>query len=225
MTDPQDSARDNEPIAIVGMACRFPSADNVDEFWQMLAEGRDGIITLPHHRWPKDSTVFKATNRNTNAGFLKAPIDEYDAKFFGLSPKEAVYLDPQQRLMHEVAWECLEDAAVDPLSLRGTPLGVFVGSWIHDYKDVVFSMPDADFFRSYMGNSIGSGAARLSHILESTGPSVATESGCSSAFVAVDMACKSLRSRDSNLALACGVNLFVHPFDLNTLSFGKRPPN
>ncbi|CAL8093609.1 unnamed protein product [Orchesella dallaii] len=213
----------NEPIAIVGMSCRYPGANNVDEFWNLIIEGREGIKTLPHHRWTTDRALYKAPNRNIEAGFLNVPIDEFDAKFFNISPKESAFLDPQQRLLHEVTWEAFEDAAVDPLSLHGTNAGVFVGSWIHDYKDHAMRVPDMDFFRVYMGNSIATEAARLSYFLDITGPSIATESGCSSAIVAVDMACKSLRNGDTNLAIACGVNLLIHPFDNDTLSFVIAP--
>lgn len=222
--DADGPTNDNEPIAIIGMACRYPGdANNPDDFWKMLIEGREGIQTLPTHRWRKDAVIFQPQSRNVKGGFLDIPIDEFDAKFFGVSPKEAVFLDPQQRLLHELTWEALEDGALDPLSLRGSHVGVFVGSWIHDYKDIAVRIPDVDFFRIYMGNSIAAGAARLSYFLGTTGPSIATESGCSSAIVAVDMACKSLRNRDSNLAIACGVNLLIHPFDHNMLSFVVAP--
>lgn len=125
----------NEPIAIVGMGCRYPGgANNPDDFWKLLIEGREGIRILPQHRWTKDRVLYNATNRDIRAGFLDLNVDEFDAKFFGVSPKEAVLLDPQQRLLHEVTWEALEDAGIDPLSLRGSHTSFFVGSWIHDYK-------------------------------------------------------------------------------------------
>lgn len=213
----------NEPVAVVGISCRMPSAQNVDEFWNLLIEGREGIQLLPSHRWTKDATICHAQNRNAYGGFLNEPVDEFDAKFFGLSPKEAVFLDPQQRLLHEVTWEALEDASINPQSLRGTHTGVFVGSWLQDYKDIVVRAADLDFYRVYMGNSIASGAARLSYFFGTTGPSIATESGCSSAIVAVEMGFKSLRRREVNLAIACGVNLFIHPFDQSLMSMVVAP--
>ncbi|CAL8093606.1 unnamed protein product [Orchesella dallaii] len=213
----------NEPIAIVGMSFRLPGSNNVDEFWDLLINGKEGIKPVPSFRWNRGHVCWPSKNKKMEAGFLKVPIDEFDAKFFGISPKESVFLDPQQRLLHEVTWEAFEDAAIDPSSLRGTNTGVFVGSWLQDYKDIACRSVDLDFFRTYMGTSIASGAARLSYFLETTGPSIATESGCSSAIVAVDMACKSLRNHDSNLAIACGVNLLIHPFDQNTLSFVIAP--
>jgi len=214
-----ENAYQNEPIAIVGLSFRLPGGNDTDEFWDLLINGRDAIQQLPSFRWSQEHTCFAPKNKKMQAGFLSQPIDEFDAKFFGISPKEVVYLDPQQRLLHELTWEALEDAAIDPLSLRGTNTGVFVGSWLSDYKDIAHSSFDVDFFRTYMGTSIASGAARLSYFLDTTGPSIATESGCSSAIVAVDMACKSLRNHDSTLAIACGVNLLIHPFDENTLRY------
>lgn len=214
-----------EPIAVVGMSCRYPDADNVEEFWQLLNEGREGIREVPLHRWTRESLGRRLPEemRKTQAGFLKSAVDEFDAKFFGISPKEALFMDPQQRLLHEVTWEALEDAAIDPLSLYGSHTGVFSGSWMTDYRDIIKHGTDKDFFRSYMGNGIGSAAARLSFLLGLTGPSIATESGCSSAIVAVDMACKSLRNGESNLALACGVNLILHPFTPDMMKYVIAP--
>lgn len=214
-----------EPIAIVGMSCRYPDADNVEEFWNLLNEGREGIREVPLHRWTRESLGHRLPEqmRKTHAGFLKSPVDEFDAKFFGISPKEAVFMDPQQRLLHEVTWEALEDAAIDPLKLYGSHTGVFTGSWMTDYRDIIRHGTDKDFFRSYMGNGIGSAAARLSFLLGLTGPSIATESGCSSAIVAVDMACKSLRNGESNMALACGVNLILHPFTPDMMKYVIAP--
>lgn len=216
---------DSDPIAIIGISCRLPGANNLDEFWKLLIEGREGIRELPSHRWKKGHTITTASSkcRKTNGGFLDLPVDEFDAKFFNISPKEAEFLDPQQRLLHEITWEALEDAAIDPLSIQGDHVGVFVGSWIHDYKDIAVKTADRDFFRIYMGNSIAATAARLSFLYGITGPSIATESGCSSAICAVDMACKILRSGQTNLAFAAGVNLFLHPFDQTTMSFVLAP--
>ena len=217
---------ETEPIAVVGMSCRLPGANNLDEFWELLINKQDAIIPVPPTRWRKNQLADvqpKTSREKIRAGFLKAPIDEFDAKFFGLSPKEAPLLDPQQRLLHETTWEALEDAAIDPMGLRGTHSGVFVGSWLYNYKDITVSSPDVEFFRVYLGNSIAAGAARLSHFLELTGPSIATESGCSSAIVAVDMACKALKTHQTNLAIAAGVNIFSQPFDYDTLKFVLSP--
>lgn len=146
-------------------------------------------------------------------------MDEFDSKLYGISPKEMEFLDPQQRLLLEVTWEALENATIDPLSLQRSHAGVFVGAWMNDYKDLMAKLGSDEFYRIYIGNSFGAAAARLSFFLGLTGPSVATESGCSSAMVAVDLACKSLRRGETSLALACGVNLLLLPFTKDTMSF------
>jgi len=167
----------SEPIAIVGMSCRYPGANSVQEFWDLLFQGEEGIREPPAFRWTKEHSIRVSQNdRKTNAGFLSTTIDEFDAKFFGVSPKEAAFMDPQTRILHEVLWESLEDAGIDPLSLYGTHTGIFTGSWMNDYKDIVAGSSEKDFFRTYMGNSIGAAAARLSFLLGLTGPSIATVS-------------------------------------------------
>lgn len=215
----------NEPVAIVGMSFRMPgNCSTPDEFWDLLITGKDAVRTVPPFRWKREHILNEMyVNRKVEAGFLSCALDEFDAKFFGMSPKEAEFLDPQQRLLHEVAWEAMEDAMLDPHKLRGTQTGVYVGSWIHDYRDIALKSPDVDFFRVYMGNSLGSESARLSHFFQTCGPSIATESGCSSAIVAVHMACKSLQRGETNLAMAAGVNLLVHPFSTETLPYITCP--
>lgn len=196
------------------MSCRYPGANSLLEFWKLLSDGAEAIGEPPSFRWTKEHTTnVSPQDRKSQAGFLNSPVDEFDAKFFGLSPKEAAYMDPQTRLLHEVVWESLEDAGIDPLSLYGTHTGIFTGSWMNDYKDIVASSAEKDFFRTYMGNSIGAAAARLSFLLGLTGPSIAAESGCSSAIVALDLAVKSLRLGETDLALAGGVNLLLHAFN------------
>ncbi|CAL8084892.1 unnamed protein product [Orchesella dallaii] len=219
------SHQSNEPIAIVGMSCRYPSANNLEEFWNILVEAKDGTGNPPDFRWMREQSCGNAKPelRKTNAGFLKVPVDDFDAKFFGISPKEMVCMDPQHRLLHELVWEGLEDAAVNPESLSGTDAGVFIGSWMTDYKDILTHGGHDEFYRMYMGNSIGAAAARISHLLGLTGPSIATESGCSSAMVAVHLACKSLQRGETSFALACGVNLLLHPFDKDVMPMVISP--
>ncbi|CAL8085358.1 unnamed protein product [Orchesella dallaii] len=226
LPDPQVSEEtiNMDAIAIIGMSCRYPSSNNLEEFWQVLLQGKDGTGNPPEFRWLREQcSRTKADCRKTNAGFLKCPIDDFDAKFFGISPKEMVSLDPQHRLLHELVWEGLEDAAIDPSSLEGTNGGVFIGSWLNDYKDILNHAGENQFYRAYMGNSIGAGAARISHLLGLTGPSIATESGCSSAMVAVHLACKSLQRNETNMALACGVNLLLHQFDQDEMPMVVSP--
>lgn len=213
-----------EPIAIVGMSCRYPGSNNLEEFWNLLFSGEDGTGNPPPFRWLREqSSRNRPDCRATNAGFLKVPVDDFDARFFGISPKEMLFLDPQNRLLHELVWESLEDAAIDPLKLRGSNGGVFMGSWTNDFKDILIQAGVSEFYRTYMGNSIGAAAARISFLLGLTGPSVATESGCSSAMVAVQLACRSLQLGETNLALACGVNLLLHPFDKDEMPMVISP--
>lgn len=141
----------------------------------------------------------------------------------GLSPKEIMFMDPQHRLLLELVWHALEDAGINPQSLNNTSGSVFVGSWTNDYKDILTHSGHNDFYRLYMGNSTGVCAARISYMLGLTGPSIATESGCSSAMVAAHLACKSLQLGETNLAIACGVNLLLHPFEWSELPMVFSP--
>ncbi|CAL8118587.1 unnamed protein product [Orchesella dallaii] len=217
---PQISPELLDAVAIVGISCRQPGANNLDEFWNLLIHGHEGIRKVPSDRWTKEhGCKTDSSHQSTTGGFLNFPIDEFDSKFFGISRTEMEFLDCQQRLLLEVTYEALENAAINPISLRGTHIGVFTGAWTYDYKDLLVQSNHEEFYRTYMGNSFGAGAARLSHFLGLTGPSVSTESGCSSAMVAVDLACKSLRSGETPLALACGVNLLLNPFSKDTMSF------
>jgi len=161
-----------EPIAIIGMACRLPGSNDVEEFWSLLMNKEDAIVKVPEWRWVEehvDRVTAKA--RKSQAGFLKCPVDEFDAKFFGMSPKEMEFTDPQQRLLLEVSWEALEDSLVDPTSLQGTQTGIFTGTWTRDYVDIMNrlrSEEDQEFFRSYMGNSYGATAGSKAHTIANT---------------------------------------------------------
>lgn len=131
--------------------------------------------TVPMDRWTKEhGSKVSASYDSTRGGFVSFPVDQFDAKFFGISPKEMEFLDPQQRLMLEVSWEALENAGMDPSALRGSHTGIFVGAWTNDYKELLTHSESDEFYRMYMGNSFGAAAARLSFFLGLTGPSVAT---------------------------------------------------
>jgi acyl transferase domain-containing protein/NADPH:quinone reductase-like Zn-dependent oxidoreductase/acyl carrier protein len=202
-------------VAIVGISCRFPGANNLEEFWKVLIHGQDVIRSVPEGRWtPEKCPLLWDDLKKTKGGFLNCNIEDFDAKLFEMSPKELGYMDPQQRLTLQVAWESLEDAGIDPSSLHSKHTGVFAGAWRQDYKDMLFqSHPEESaFFRQYMGNCFGLLSARISHVLGLTGPSITTESGCSSSIVAVHLACNSLLNRETDVSLACGVNLLTSPF-------------
>ncbi|MGD0898738.1 MAG: type I polyketide synthase, partial [Thermoguttaceae bacterium] len=204
-----------EPIAVVGMACRFPGAENPKAFWRMLCDGADAIEEVPADRWniddyydPDPSVPGKMSTRW--GGFLKK-VDEFDAEFFGISPREAVRVDPQQRLLLEVAWEALEDAGLPIGRMAQTKTGVYVGVVGSDYgmlqsKDVC----DMDVF-SGTGVSHAILANRVSYVLNLNGPSLTLDTACSSSLVTVHLACQGLRRRESDMALAGGVNLILSP--------------
>jgi 3-oxoacyl-[acyl-carrier-protein] synthase II len=205
-----------EPIAIVGMGCRFPGASNPEEFWQLLSLGIDPISEIPRERWdveayyhPNPDTPGKMCTRH--GGFVNH-LDEFDANFFNLSPREAVSLDPQQRLLLEVTWEALEHAAISLHTLIGTQTGVFVGICAQDYlqRFILRDLTEIDIYVG-TGNTHSVAAGRLSYWLGLVGPSLAVDTACSSSLVTVHLACQSLRNRDSDLALAGGVNHILSP--------------
>lgn len=210
-------ASPSQPIAIIGMSCRFPGgAGTPRAYWQLLREGRDGIGLIPPDRWdveayydPDPDAPGKMYSRH--GGFIE-DVDRFDPQFFGISPREAVSMDPQQRLLLEVCWEALEDAARPPDTERGSRTGVFVGITANDYSELLArgGLASLDAY-SMTGNALNFAAGRLSYVLGLQGPSLAVDTACSSSLVAVHLACQSLRSGDSRMALAAGVNLMLSP--------------
>ena len=203
------------PIAIVGLACRFPGAENAEAFWRLLHDGVDAVSEVPPDRWnvddfydPAPATPGKMNNRC--GGFLEQ-VDKFDARFFGISPREAVSIDPQQRLLLEVTWEALEDAGQAPEKLAGSETGVFIGISSNDYSFLQFQTENR--YDPYLntGNALSIAANRLSYHFDLRGPSLAVDTACSSSLVAVHLACQSLWSGESDLALAGGVNLILSP--------------
>jgi thioester reductase-like protein len=211
-------SRQNEPIAVIGIGCRFPGgACNAREFWSLLDTGTDAIVPVPPSRWDVDA--FFDSDPNTPGkmytrfgGFLTEDISLFDADFFRIMPREAAGIDPQQRLLLEVGWESLEDAGQSPRTLSGSDTGVFVGISTNDYAQ--FTMfGDAREIGPYTatGNALNAVAGRLAYFLGLRGPAIAVDTACSSSLVAVHLACQSLRSCESRLALAGGVNLILSP--------------
>jgi 3-oxoacyl-(acyl-carrier-protein) synthase/acyl carrier protein len=208
----------DEPIAIVGMGCRFPGdADSPEKYWSLLRDGVDAISEVPPDRWDIDA-FFDADPDAPgkmyarHGGFL-SNVDRFDAGFFGISPREAVSLDPQQRLLLEVSWEALEHAGLSPDRLMGSRSGVFVGISTTDYAQLFTKMNDPAKLDAYMGtgNSLSVAAGRLSYVLGLQGPCLSVDTACSSALVAVHLACNSLRRGECCTALAGGVNLILIP--------------
>jgi acyl transferase domain-containing protein/pimeloyl-ACP methyl ester carboxylesterase/acyl carrier protein len=213
-----------DPIAIIGMSCRFPGgANNLEEYWRLLENGTDAVGPVPKSRWnadvyydPDPDAPNKTYNRD--GGFLDIPVDQFDAGFFGITPREAQYLDPQQRLLLEVGWEAIEHAGTFPASLIGTNTGVFVGISTVDYLKQSAECSTIDGY-SGTGNAHSAAAGRLSYTLGLQGPCVAMDTACSSSLVALHLACMSLRNRECDAALAGGVNLMLSP--LTTVLFSK----
>ncbi|XP_021959215.1 narbonolide/10-deoxymethynolide synthase PikA1, modules 1 and 2-like [Folsomia candida] len=207
----------NNSIAIVGMACKYPGANTISEFWDLLENGTDCIVRVPEWRWTKENSYIVMDDvRKTEAGFLSCPIDLFDAKFFNTNQADLAYLDPQQRIALKVVWEALEHARIDPATLRNSLTGVFGGFWRDDYKLMLQHQGFAgtDFLRGYMGNALGPLTARIAHFFELIGPCFSTESGCSTSIAGVDMACEALRNDRADMCIAVGINLFLYPFSL-----------
>ena len=192
-----------EPIAVIGIGCRFPGADGPEAFWRLLSEGVDAV-----GEWPDDRRGIRGPGRR--GGFLPG-VDRFDAEFFGIPDREAARMDPQQRLLLEVAWEALEDAGQVPERLAGSPVGVFVGISTNDYGLLQVGRGGAGDAHTLTGNAASIAANRISYAFDFHGPSLAVDSACSSSLAAIHLACGSLRSGEASLALAGGVNLALSP--------------
>ncbi|MFD3916888.1 thioester reductase domain-containing protein [Streptomyces sp. NPDC058603] len=198
---------DEKAVAVIGMSCRLPMAPDPASFWQLLREGTDAVTEVPADRW--ETTEPPARNGVRRGGFLDG-IGEFDAAFFGISPREASAMDPQQRLVLELAWEALEDAGVLPAALRETRTSVFVGTLRDDYESLV-GQHGAPVITQHTMTGVNRGviANRVSYHLGLRGPSLTVDAAQSSSLVAVHLACESLRSGESSMSIAAGVNLNI----------------
>ncbi|MEU3188691.1 type I polyketide synthase, partial [Streptomyces sp. NPDC006923] len=203
---------DNEAVAVVGLSCRLPGADSPADFWELLRTGTSAITAVPEGRWESatgDTDAGESGSGMRRAGFLDR-VDTFDAAFFGVSPREAVTMDPQQRLVLELAWEALEDAGIVPASLRGSRTAVFVGTLRDDYAALLYQHGVQAITQHTMaGVNRGVIANRVSYHLGLRGPSLTVDSAQSSSLVAVHLACESLRSGESEAAVVAGVNLNI----------------
>lgn len=216
----QLEAEKHEPIAIIGIGCRFPGGINSpDDFWRLLANGEDAITEIPSDRWHKDHYYDPNPDApgkmyTWEGGFIGAK-DLFDPQFFRISPREADFMDPQQRVLLELAWETMEDAGIPAERLRASNTGVYVGISVFDYANLITkSMPEAEVdYTIGTGNALSAASGRLSYVLGLKGPSLSLDTACSSSLVAVHMACESLRRRECNAAFAGGVNMMLSPFN------------
>ncbi len=214
----------DDAVAVIGLAGRYPMADDLDEFWDNLAEGRDCVTEIPADRWdhgryfdPDPSAAGRAFSKW--GGFLR-DVDRFDPLFFGISPREAELMDPQERLFLQNAWHVFEDAGYRGDELSGRPVGVFVGVMYGEYQ--LYGAADAERGGIRVtGSSFASIANRVSYTLGLNGPSIALDTMCSSSLTAIHLACESLRGGESEMAVAGGVNLSLHPYKYVFLSQGR----
>lgn len=204
----------NESIAVIGMSGRFAGADNLSDFWENLSGGKDSVVEVPEDRWdagkyfdPNPEGCGNKTNCKWG-GFLEN-IDKFDPLFFNISPAEAEHMDPQQRLFLEESWKAMEDAGYSPTALSGRKCGVFVGVGKGDYRHGPKTSRNRINAHHLMGSATSILAARISYILNLTGPSIAMDTACSSSLVAIHQACQSIINGDSEMALAGGVCLLT----------------
>lgn len=209
-------AMEREPIAIVGAGCRLPGGvKDLDSYWDLLSNARDAITEIPKRSWDADA-YYDANpdvpgKMSTKWGGFVSDVEKFDANFFGISPREAEEMDPQQRLFLQVSWEALENAGQAPDMLFGSNASVFAGVFSHDYSDI--QIGDKKLLNAYSGTGGNESiiAGRLSYFLGAQGPCLALNTACSSALVAVHLAVQSLRNKETDLAIAGGVNLILTP--------------
>lgn len=217
------AANSKELIAIIGMGCRFPGANDIESFWDLLRDGVDAISEIPSKRWNKqdfyDSDPSVPGKTSSKWGGFLDNVDEFDPFFFGISPNEAKHMDPQQRLLLELSFEALDNACLSEENINGSKTGVFIGISINEYGNIYFRNPNIITSHSGTGNALSIAANRISYFFNFRGPSMAIDTACSSSLTAVHIACQSLRNGECSMALAGGANIILSP--AHSIAFTK----
>ena len=207
-------ALDHDPIAIIGIGCRYPGASNPEELWQNLLAGRESVGPYPGGRFADLDRLYEQARvkpgrlRTDRGGFL-VDIAGFDSQFFEISPRESIYIDPQHRLLLEVAWEALEDAGQTREAYENSATGVYLGLWTNEYESRLYESGSEGDFYSVTGCGRFSASGRLSFMFGFQGPSLTIDTACSSSLVAAHMACQSLWAGEIDMALAGGANLLL----------------
>jgi 3-oxoacyl-(acyl-carrier-protein) synthase/acyl carrier protein len=219
-----------QPIAIIGASCRFPGANGLEEFWQLLREGRNAVTPVAKDRWDSDALfdpdpAARVNIATRHGGFIEG-IREFDCAFFGISPREAAAMDPQQRLLLETAYEAFEDAGVPLDLLAGSKTAVYVGIGPGDYGRMCAAQPSLNIGAHYVtGNFLSTAVDRIAYFFDLRGPCMAIDTACSSSLVSVHLACRSLEYGEADLALAGGVNaLLAPPLSISLAKAGALSP-
>ncbi|MCF3123072.1 SDR family NAD(P)-dependent oxidoreductase [Streptomyces arenae] len=207
----------DEPVAVVGIGCRFPGGvGSPADLWRLLSEGGEVLTGFPDDRGWDLGSLFDEDPEVAGSAYVRSggfldTATEFDADFFGISPREALAMDPQQRLVLETSWQALEDAGIDPTALRGTAAGMFFGAEIQEYGPRLHEAPDGLDAHLLTGNASSVISGRVAYVLGAEGPAVTVDTACSASLVAVHLACRSLRQGESSLALAGGVAVLGGP--------------
>jgi malonyl CoA-acyl carrier protein transacylase len=211
-----------DSVAIVGIACRFPGANNYNQFWHNLEKGTNSITEIPSNRWDINNFYSPSTEEPNKSiskwgGFIE-DVDKFDAQFFKISPREAKRIDPQQRLMMELTWSCLEDAGYLPLKLSGSNIGVFIGACNFDYKELQEKYEDDLEGHTATGTYTCMIPNRISYFFNFYGPSVPVDTACSSSLVAIHLAVNALQKNECEMAIVGGVSVLCTPTSYITFS-------